>query len=185
MRCLWTIKIYQLRNEKADFHLALAGVKLPSLWRMETTISSVSEGKICYWWHRKKNWSRGRGAHSLYVLLKKKLYQRSTDKLWWYEKSNSSFKSESSPLLSCKITRLDNCPNLIYKQFLKVNQNGKLLLWTCYTLTTFCKGFLPSRDKRLCTSAKHFHCWFLESTTFGKVVDRITSHSIDNITSTK
>ena len=39
--------------------------------------------------------------------------------LWLTVQRNSSFNSESSPLVSCKISRLGNYQNMSYKQFLK------------------------------------------------------------------
>ena len=41
--------------------------------------------------------------------------------------SNSSFNSESSPLFTCKFSRLGNYQNLNYKTFSKATQNEKLL----------------------------------------------------------
>ena len=52
------------------------------------------------------------------------------DNHWCYEQRNSSFKSELSPLCTCKISRLGNYQNLSYTQFSKDTLNGKLLFWT-------------------------------------------------------
>lgn len=57
-----------------------------------------------------------------------------------------SFNSESSPLFTCKISRLGNYQNLSGRQFLKASQTGKLLLWIHHlsrycALTMLIKGF--------------------------------------------
>ena len=44
------------------------------------------------------------------------MIERSYDKLWCYEQSNSLFNSKSSPLFTGEITMLGNYQNQTYKQ---------------------------------------------------------------------
>ena len=54
----------------------------------------------------------------------------STDKLQCCVLNNRSLNSESSPLVTCKISWLGNYQNLSYKQYSKATQNRESLLWT-------------------------------------------------------
>ena len=61
-------------------------------------------------------------------------------KLWCYVQSNSSLYLESSPLFTCKISRLGNKLNTSYQQISMTTQNGKL----CFILSV-CDIFVRSR----------------------------------------
>ena len=80
----------------------------------------------------------------------RKLYSygfKSSYNLWCYEQRNFSFTLESSPLVTCEVSRLGNYQNPSFKQFSKAIQKGNYLcgLVVCdvaVRFTTLCKGVL-------------------------------------------
>ena len=94
------------------------------------------------------------------------LSMSSNDKLWCYGESNKSFNSQSSPLFTCKISRLGNYKKPELSAIFKGYSNWEIAFVVSLSVTLLCtydvlqrcfSSYWWSRATRICAYAKHFH----------------------------